>query len=343
MSERLQYIGHFEQLPPSVIADISINKEMAESVQDPRLLQWLDKDFLLNHAAFFGLALDTGTLLLTQPPRIIRGAMLRYGHFVDEHGMFYGSISAKGTGLSEYGYEERMGEHDDPNGFYGLRHAIDDMINSNEFAREGGRNARGLAVLALDHKKFKEWLHDQKVRNPKYPVEENLARVESNGDTAAIYVRVGGVDRLGDLNCAMEKSRGSFIVGPGGIHSPMAMIRRAVALLNTEIDYVGEEKFVNQYGQLNSEINSQFLRDIARRRVAPRTLHELLLVIESLVYVRVRVTTWNYKVFHKICKRDKNIQPPFMAPVASDHNIDLLGFWYDWESFNHTFKKLILK
>jgi hypothetical protein len=329
MSERLHFFDHFaavEKMPNEVISEIVVNANMAVGPVSHNVRHWLDKDYVLEHAGYFALGGESGVAVRIQAPNMHRAFVLEAhskGYF-DEFGNAYSQVVGKGSGLSEYAAIKRSGEvleidrravlmkSREPNGLFGFDHAKQDMEVSDAFAAYGGRVSRALAILVLDHAKFRQWA-ESKLGRSSYPCLEMLDRVEGNGDTAAILVRLFATERMNEMR----------VPGIDGYFSRSGSMKRASGVLLAELSRRGTRGFLERF--CLNEYRSFKTRTLIRRlqnTAGGVADHELL------AFFAAYFDMWNRGV-HKRVSADR--YQGKLTVSLDTRNIDLIGNWYDFE------------
>lgn len=294
----------------------------------------LYSNFLLNNAAVFALGRFEGQLKRMQTPTIHRGVLLKLqAPYFDEYGVCYGEISVKGTGMtpsslaahltsSKFMLKEsgnKMRElavsQEDPLGFFGYHHAQQEQRVSNSFAQFGGRNGRVIGILLLNHKEFLKWFSKLPESFSDYPVREMLTRVAENRDKAALCVRLQGTERVEDCRRALSSAE--------GLYNPTQMNRRSARLLLMEIKARGEQDFFDYYQMRYPENKLGCLSDSLLKIVKGEP------GLSSLLFLRSHFFYWNLAVKKRLS--DQLYQSKLTVNM-SYYNIDLAGFWYDWET-----------
>lgn len=296
-------------IPPEAIAHVEINPQLTAS-PDPRLQAWSDPDFVIKHAALFAIASDMGQTMRPQPPSARRGLTLcftqRNRPYVDEYGVAFGQIGAKGTGISSHGLDHYIKcEQDysltesprpfiappDPVGFFGFNHSKQEMEVGELLAERTARSGRVLAILAIDHPQFRKWLDKLHTETNPYPVDAMLDKVEKNGDNAAICVRVMGSDKCKD-----------YIHPPSeGLFTRPKMLMRAAGVLLSELKLGDERNFITRY-LINLANFGWLLSDLNRHN---QSVHE-----------RLSAEEFGGK----------------MTFYLESQDCDLTGCWYDYET-----------
>lgn len=328
------YLGRFEPLPGSVIENIEVNHDLISNSQDPQLKKYLNPDYVISKAAHFAIGLKSITYgtnderkpanpnaqKKVQAPGMHRGFIINYGSFYDEHGVSYGYIAVKGTGLSfrSVGSKAAVKTHD-PLGFFGTRHARQDQMISDIFAEYGGRTSRGVVIIELNRKRFSDWYRGLNIINDKYDVEEMLEIVKTNGDTPALMVRLLGADREDEvIRPTRYQNPKTAVQERPFIYTPMLM--RAFNLVKAEVARKGAGKFQDEY-----EIPHVVFGKLRR---AEQSL-EMDDINEALQYIQLHFFNWNKGIGNVLRVHEFDGDLHFNIHRG---NYDLLGSWVDWEN-----------
>lgn len=315
-------------MSPDLFSDVIVNHQIRANVTDKNTLNWLNPDFLLKNAAFFGVGLDTGKPLI-QSPSLLRGFLLDTATiYYDEFGNAFGQVSSKGAGLSVWSLATRVKRltnvfsnvedkktlllMHDPHGFFGLDHSLQETNVSNMFAMRGGRTGRVLATLAINHSKFKGWL-EARLGKSSYPCLEMLERVEANGDIAAICVRLFGAERLVDKD-AHEV----------GYFSPAQSQQRAATTIFAEINSRGPSSFHNRFAL--DEFDGFSWKKLYQHLVLDCQGKE---DFSALRFYCAYFNAWNLGVWNILSTEMFNGN---LTICSSINNVDLMGYWYDYET-----------
>lgn len=313
-------VGFFEHLPSNVIADIKMNEQMKEGVEDPRLLQWFDEDFLIRNAAIFALG-GTNGLPRLQTPTSHRGVILKKDTpFADEYGVVHGEIGVKGTGfshngLNSYGYD---GSANNPLGFFGLTHSQTEMKLSDRFAQIGGRGGRVIAVMTMNPDKLRSWAtSDSQNADFRYPFFKMLDVVKYNGDTPALCVRLMGTDRIQDYKNAANS----------GYYNQGKMLSRAARLMLGQINAMGDRVFLeryklHEYYRFRTDMLEIMLRDGQFESGDAKAL-------KSLAFLQRYFVRWNLAHVKKL---SDDYYHGTLTYKGSPQDVDMLGSFYDWET-----------
>ncbi len=298
--------GYWERIPRWAIDDVVINPKMKADVTDPKLSYYLDEERLLAEGAIFGFGVDVGNVRHVQPPSMHRGAILKFATFTDEYGTKYGQIALKGSGVSAMSAGKTM--NTDPVGFFGDRDAGKEMKFSNEFAEFGGRNGRVVGYITLDSDRFADWLYTMQA-GPYYPSNHNKV-VKYNGDKPTILVRTMGVERMED-----------YYTGEEGTFSKKNIIIRAAGLIRSEMENLSLQAFADKYSRITDP--GAFYSNLKGVNKYNAMNSTLLLKLNAMLYGH------NLGVLERLSveRYDSDLKPP----PASLQNVDLAGFWYDWE------------
>lgn len=335
MAERLLYksaarIVVCNIIPPEAIAHVEINPRLVGS-PDPRLRAWSDKDFVIKHAAFFAMASYIGQTMRPQPPSARRGLTLRYTQrnrpYIDEYGVTFGQIGAKGTGISSHGldhyikceqeYSLSESPHPfiappDPVGFFGFNHSKQEMEVGELLAERTARSGRVLAILAIDHTRFRKWLDKLHIETNPYPVDVMLQKVEKNDDNAAICVRVMGSDKCED-----------YIHPPSeGLFTRSKMLIRAAGVLLPELKLRGESSFITRYFINQTYDIASLLEQLARGEFSEDNLANFGWLLSDL-------NSHNQSVQERLSAEKFDGK---MTIYLEPQDCDLTGCWYDYEN-----------
>lgn len=332
------HIVDFAMLPEDVIEQVEINGKMALEVRDKNLKAWLNADFLLKHARLFGVGgvnINCGlTQKRPQPLSMRRGVVYRLIEgsepFFDEYDVAYGMLGAKGTGVSIDGMRVYVSEiqkkkpeviresiahnNNDPIGLFGYIHSRQEMMVSDMFADEGGRNGRVLGILLLNHNKLRDWNLKAFGNDAIYPLDVMLERMERNHDTAAICVRLMGADRYEDYECAKST----------GIFTCERMLKRAAHTMSVELHKRGAANFIKHYGLTCGTELQQLLEDISRGQDS--IYHQDKFRFGNLLK---GLCDWNLGVYRRLSRKHFN---DALTIFLDTQDICLAGFWYDWET-----------
>lgn len=318
----------FEKLPTDAIDDITINPAFQATNPDPRLEKYLQADSLIRHAGFIGINRSEGSIFLPQPPTMYRGVVYEYASgepFVDEYGNCYSQVSGKGTGVTSETIDVWTQESGyfafDPVGLFGRSDAEREMEVSNHIAHAGGRTGRVLGILTLNHDKLTEWFrsfpNDVRIL---YHLEDQLSEVYENGDTAAICIRLLGAERIEDFR-KIKRFNTSSLSSPLDLFSLTSMTARTASLLLSEIDMRGEEEFVNRYGIPENLNLTQVLGNFMNGSYTEDDVQTFILLNQAFFAHNLSTTT----------EVSSELYEGTLAADYREHNIDLAGFWYDWE------------
>lgn len=320
-----------DKIDRSAISDVLINPRLLES-PDPRLRRYASsKDLIIEIAGLFATASYQGETMRVQSPSARRGLTLRLAQlnrpFVDERRVSYGSIGAKGTGISHYGLDSYVrGEndyilpqrlnpfsgYDDPIGFFGFNHAKQEMEVGDLLSERDARSSRVLAIVVLDHPQFRKWLAGLRTKSDLYPVDEMLGRVAKNGDNAAICVRFMGADKCKDYADSSEE----------GLFTRSKMLTRAASLLFYELQTNGEREFINRYF-INRTYDIYSLLDQLRRgRFSADNLVNFGCLLTG-------INVHNQSVQERV---SQNRYGGKMTVSIESQDCDLVGTWYDYET-----------
>lgn len=311
-------VGYYEQLPPSVIEEIALNQIMRDNITDPRLRLWLDEDFLLSYATLFAIGKKEGHRR-PQPHTMHRGVVFKLLQesrpFIDEFGVCFGEIGAKGTGMTVNGENFYRSNQTEPLGFFGRADALQEQEISDKFAELGGRGGRVLAIISINHKNFLEWFEEKDKGDSFYEAASMLKKVENNGDQAAICVRLLGTERIEDL------WRASF--SGDGLFSVARQLQRAASLLSFEITNRSREGFLDYY-QLEGKGRSieEHLLEIASGKPNRENLI-------TLYFLQLYFINYNYRIEQLLSERNYGGQ---LTHPGNFQNFDSAGFIYDWET-----------
>lgn len=321
-------------MPRKLIKDVIVNPNLLEGAGD-NLKPWLDVDSIVENAGLFAFA-NGGIIYRPQAPTALRAYMNNVpdgAPLVDEFGNCYSIITSKGIGLSIYALNRRsqnanaeqvrskLVAYRDPHGFFGLGHGRQDMEITNDLAGGGARVSRALAILALDHAKFRSWAASV-LGDSSYPCLEMLDMVETNGDTAAILVRMFPAERIGDVY--EDRNDGRDKLDGKGYFSPQNSKRRAAATLLSEVFARGESVFAQRYGL--SEYDGFIVRPL---------LKELQLDaagqgdFKSLLFFQAYFNEWNKAIKEVVSVKRYG---GTLTVQMNSQNTDLLGTWGDFET-----------
>lgn len=308
----------FHQIPRSVVSDIIINPHFEDPKLDARLSLWTQNEpYLLSSACVIATPTSKGPIKLMQHPSGFRTAILKSPlttkerPYEDDNGVRYGLIDAKGIGITpncSSNFKESIHSSPDPIGFFGYNDAVNDMNIGDAFATHGGRTARTLAIIALDHQRLYGWLKTIPYSDV---LIENLAKVINNNDVPVIAVRLLGTERMQDF---LEKNPSS------PFYSKKNIVQRTAVLLLSEITSRGYYKFLDRYRfepRNNFHARLSSLADTGLSKPG----------LDALQQLYVHFFRWNRLVASSA--HDKF--PKQVKPDIREHNIDLSGFWYDWE------------
>lgn len=320
------YVKSFHHLPSWVVEDVEINEQLKRFSVDPRLVTWLNKDFLLKHAAIFGIGTNVdihkGGIRLPHTQSMHRATLLKLlqvsSPFVDEYGNYYGRIDAKGCGMvedDEAEYYSLVNIYFDPAGLFGDYHSRQEMEVSNGFAQFGGRTSRVLGILTLNPKKLLEWFSEiPKDQKDYYHLDRMLEKVIKNNDNPAICVRLLGADRYKDYNECEENSV--------GLCTQQHMVQRAATLLLWEIEGRGTKSFLDRYNLDGVYPFQTHMLELSAGRFSVDNL-------SSLVYLQCYFYFYNWGVKDKLSKARYEGE---LSAAFTEQDADLAGFMYDWET-----------
>lgn len=319
-------VAEVRRMPTGVIADVVVNDRLRDGVSR-NVLPWLNEDYLVQNAGYFAFADGSGAIR-PQGSTMLRALINDIAveqPFFDEFGNGYSMVTSKGIGLSRFALNlrasgfgpsnvrEHLLQHSDPHGFFGFRHARQDMEISNELAARGGRVLRALAILVIDHKQFRKWAEQVMDRASSYPCLEMLDRVETNDDTAAILVRMIGADKLYDLTLAKY-----------GLYSPFEVQKRAAQTLYGEVSSRGESQFVDRFslGQYVSFKTKPLIESLRQEANGKGDFW-------ALRFFAGYFHLWNIAIKKSVS--DEKFGGTLTVQLSAQ-NVDVLGYWGDFET-----------
>ncbi len=333
-----KYVSRYEVLPPRVFQKVLTNPLLIKEGAHPDLQRFQNPDYAMEKGGIFavgrGANYERGGKFHIQPNSGHRTNILKFSSGIsDEFGTMYGQIGGKGGGLTRRTIDVRAKYYSqsplrvnylqarahmpylmggEPQGFFGVRHALQDMKLSNLFAARGGRTSRGIAILPIDHKKLYRWFSAQE--QIQYDMTQELLKVDGNGDQACIYLRLLGADRLDDfrLSAGFEKP-----------YSKNHMVQRAIRLLQKEIDSSGIKVFQDKY-LLKADIVSEFLS--SSHSQDQKKVEDALELMRSYFF---GFNTGVGSFVRDEYRRFTRISPSFNVHIG---NQDILGSWVDWEN-----------
>lgn len=305
-------VSRFELLPYDAIEQVIWNEELLHTTSDPHLRRFLNPDYLLNQAALFSVGNSVYSESSKEQQKLqSRGARraftLRFGGgFVDEYNTAYGQISVKGVGTSKKDLDANI-PSEDPRGLFGEQHAVQDLHVSNVFAEHGGRTSRGIAIITLDHINLLKWY--KTFQDPPYKLEEELAKVEDNGDRVCLYVRLTGADRWDEL---MNFECNS---------STQNQLHRAMVVIREEVKARGLQAFQERYCMSSSNLLLSLQQIIANKNPFSAS--------NALENIYRHFFYFNKGVGRVVSQKHFGNRMTFNLHSG---NQDLTGMWIDWEN-----------
>ncbi len=294
---------------------------MQANTSDSRLAKWFETDYLIQRAGIFALGGIQGEARL-QTPTSHRGVILMKDTYIqDEFGTGFGEIGVKGTGLTHNGLDhyEKHYVGSDPLGFFGYKHAMQEMRLSDEFAEFGGRGGRVIGVITLNPDALKQWATKKSPNwDTYYQVGQMIDKVTATKDTPALCVRLMGTDRVMDAS----RTRSTGYYSPHRIHA------RAARLLLREMQREGTDEFLTKYKidtkfPIESDLESLSRSDMSSYSDPFRP------ELKSLAFLQRYFLYWNYSHFKKLSDSRHHGTLTFKG---SAQDIDMVGHFYDWET-----------
>lgn len=326
-----RFISRYEKLPAGVMDSVHINSDLVDRSSDPAVRRFSDPEYVKEKAGFF--TLGKGVLFTkdpqqvkVQPPDSHRGFALRFSTgLFDEYGTAYGQVHVKGVGISRRSIRKVRSHR--PAGLFAQAHGELDMRVSNVFAEHGGRTARGIAVITLNHEKLLEWA-EQELGAKKghkyhtYNLSDNIKIIEDHGNTSALLVRLVGADRWAEFN----KERRVQPELPRKItsHSPYRwgeMQNRTLQVIKSEVGQ-GTSAFQEKYAIPDAILESL-------KRVLGNNQRSDGEIGNALAALNLHFFNFNRGV-KSVVSREY-----FKGKLEIDMhegNQDYAGFWVDWEN-----------